>query len=177
MLNPEHSVLAVHMGDSFTKLSPLLQKAHLGHSRLSGIVNVKQGNSVARLLCNLFKFPKSGHDVDLTVNCKHNSDSMSWKRNFHGQFMNSSFRRHGDYLIETLGPLALMLKATEQNGTLIYQFEKTRFFGLPVPGFLSPRVTASEREENGRYRFSVVVNLFLVGMVISYGGLLTVESL
>jgi len=173
---PEHSVLAIHMGDSFSRLSPLLQKSHLGRSRLSGVANVKQGNAVAKLICRVFKLPEAGQDIDLTVNCEHSSDSMSWSRNFNGKFMNSIFRRKGDHLVETLGPFALILKIVEQNGDLEYQFEKTRFFGLPVPNFLAPQITAAESEEEGRYRFSVVVTMLLVGPLISYGGLLTVES-
>jgi hypothetical protein len=89
--------------------------------------------------------------------------------------MNSSFHRNGDYLIEKLGPFALTLKATEHQGELLYHFTKTAFLGIPLPEFIRPRIVASEREHDGRYQFSVEVSMLLVGKLICYGGLLTVE--
>lgn len=176
MLNHNDSVLAVHMGEGFTRLSPILQKSHQGRSRLSGVVSVEHGNAIASLICRLFNLPEAGSQVDLTVDCEHSSDSMSWQRRFNGKPMYSSFQRKGDHLVETLGPFALSLKAKEHNGQLTYQFTKTTFFGLPVPKFFGPKIEAGEREEDGRYRFSVVVSMLLIGPLISYGGVLTVES-
>lgn len=176
MCNTDGSILALHMGDSFNKLSPVLQKSHLGHSRLTGVASVTQGNIIARLICRLFNLPQSGANIDLTVDCEHDTNTMSWRRNFNGHLMNSSFRRKGEHLIEKLGPFALTLKATEQQGSLIYQFSKTAFLGIPLPRTLGPRIVASERDHNGRYQFSVEVNMLCVGKLICYGGLLTVES-
>lgn len=176
MCNTDRDVLALHMGDSFNKLSPVLQKAHLGHSRLTGVASVTQGNIIARLICRLFNLPQSGANIDLTVDCEHDTNTMRWRRKFNGHSMNSSFNRKGEHLVEKLGPFALTLKATEQQGNLIYQFSKTAFLGIPLPSSLGPHIVASEREHNGRYQFSVEVNMLCVGKLICYGGLLTVES-
>lgn len=170
------SVLAVHMGSAFGKLSPLLQEAHNGKVKLEGSARVEQGNFAARLLCRLFKFPHAANDVHLVVHCEHDAHSMRWQRYFNEQAMYSHFKRKREFLIEHLGPLALYLHAVEKNGELHYQFMHTRFFGLPWPAFFGPRIEAWEKEVNGRYHFSVRVNMFPFGLVIAYSGELIVEK-
>jgi hypothetical protein len=173
----DDSVLAIHMGESFNRLSPLLQKAHLGKNRLTGFAQVKRGNIIARCICRLFGFPKQNLKSTLSVDCSHQSDSMSWRRSFDGLIMISHFRRKGEFLIESLGPLMMLFKAVESNGTLQYQYIRALFWGVPLPKFLSPQIIAFEKEEEGMYHFSVKVKMFLVGMVISYNGKLNVECL
>lgn len=175
--NRMSSILAIHMGDAFSRLNPLLQKAHLGNNRLEGLAQVRRGNMFARFICNVFHFPKEERDVHLSVDCYHTADSMIWNRSFNGLAMQSHFRRNGEYLVEHLGPLAMSFKAFEKSGQLHYQFIKTRIFGIPVPDILSPKVTASECELDGRYHFSVEVSMFLIGPVIAYSGILALESL
>jgi hypothetical protein len=102
---------------------------------------------------------------------------MVWKRDFDGLKMASSFERQGDYLIEFLGPLAMHFKAVEKSGVLHYLFVKTKFWGIYLPNFLSPQVVASEQEVEGKYRFSVEVRMFLIGVVIAYSGELELHNL
>jgi hypothetical protein len=165
-----NSILAVHMGDSFDSLAPLLQAAHLGKNRLRGLASVQRGNFMARIFCVMFHLPKQIFQVDLTVDCEHTTDSMIWKRNFDGLVMESHFKKNGEYLVEHLGPLAMSFKAVEQRGELHYQFVKTRFFGIPMPNLLSPHVIAFEKEVDNQYQFCVEVKMFLVGLVIAYAG-------
>lgn len=172
----DKSILALHMGASFNKLAPLLQQAHIGKVKLEGKANVQHGNWLAKIICRAFSFPHTGDDIHLRVDCDHSANSMLWNRNFEGQLMCSHFERRDAFLLEHLGPLALWIKAMEYNGELHYQFVKTYFLGIPLPGFLSPRIIASEREVNARYQFSVSVSMLLVGLVIAYGGELTVEQ-
>lgn len=171
------SVLALHMGDAFSRLSPLLQRAHLGNNRLRGVARVSQGNVFARALCHLFHFPRASTQVQLSVDCYHDAYSMRWHRNFDGLKMQSQFRRAGEHLIEYLGPLAMRFKAIEKDGQLHYDFVGTRFLGIPLPYFLSPHISADEREVDGEYRFSVAVSMCLIGQVIAYSGELNVEPL
>lgn len=170
------SVLAIHMGEAFNKLSPLLQKTHIGNNQLKGTVNVCRGNWIAHIVCNAFHFPKEGENVPLQVDCSHTPDSMIWVRDFNGLKMKSHFQRKGEYLIEHLGPLAMSFKAVEEHAQLHYAFIHTRCFGIPVPKFLSPQVVAFETENNGQYEFNVEVRLFLIGKVLSYGGRLAVTE-
>ncbi|MFL0797252.1 MAG: DUF4166 domain-containing protein [Cellvibrionaceae bacterium] len=171
----ENSVLAIHMKDGFERLSPLLQEVHLGKTQLDGIANVQRGNFIAQLISKLFRFPKENASSRLRVVCDHTSEIMTWKRNFDGLKMESSFRKQGEYLVEYLGPLAMSFKAIENAGALEYRFVKTRLWGIPVPNLLSPQIKAGEMEVDGKYQFSVMVKMFLVGHVISYSGEMSVS--
>lgn len=173
-MDNDGSVLEVHMGENFKRLDPLLKKVHVGSVRLQGTVEVKRGGILARLICTFFRFPRENPNAKLRVDCEHNRDSMVWKRDFDGLKMESNFRRQGEFLMEYLGPLAMSFKAVETNGALEYQFIKTKMFGIPIPAVLSPQVEAVESESDGKYCFSVRVKMFLIGMVISYGGTLDV---
>jgi len=176
-MSKEESVLAIHMGEAFDRLSPLLQKAHIGKNCLRGTAKVERGNALAQIICTVFRFPKANPESNLSVECEHSADAMSWKRNFDGLKMESNFKKEGEYLVEYLGPLAMSFKAVEEKGALSYQFVKTKCFGIPMPNFLSPQVEAGEQELNGKYHFSVLVKMFLVGKVIAYSGELTLEAL
>lgn len=171
------SVIALHMGEAFYRLSPVLQKTHVGISSLNGVVNVQHGNIFARTICRIFGFPKAGSNLNLSVECHHSRSGMIWHRNFSGQHMRSNFRRRGEFLVEYLGPLALRFLVVEKAGALEYVFKSTSLWGIPLPNFLSPKINAWEKEENGRYVFDVSVNMFSVGLVIRYGGALEVSQL
>jgi len=177
ILDAESSVLALHMGENFKRLSPLLQKSHIGINKLEGTAIVKRGNIIARIICSLFGFPRENPKSKLRVDCEHTSDSMVWMRDFDGLKMESSFERQGEYLIEFLGPLSMYFKAVEKDGELHYLFIKTKFIGVFLPNFLSPQVVASEKEVDGKYRFSVEVRMFWIGVVIAYSGELKVHRL
>lgn len=171
-----NNVLQNHMGENFGQLASLLQEAHTGSKRLEGMVEVKRGGLLANIICTVFRFPRAASQAHLVVECEHTADAMHWKRHFDGFVMESHFAGKGEYLIEYLGPLALAFKAEEQHGELHYRFIKTHMWGLPLPDFLSPQVLACEKEVNGQYCFNVEVRMFLVGMVIAYGGVLLVKQ-
>lgn len=169
-MESDKTVLANHMGQQFLRLAPLLQNVHTGNKRLAGVVNVRQGNFLARLICNVFRFPRANPKTELIVICQHTHNAMLWQRYFDGHEMQSHFSIDGEFLVEHLGPLAMSFKAVEKDGALHYQFTRTRFLGIPVPAFLSPEIIAFEKEHQGKYVFSVSVNMFPAGIIISYGG-------
>lgn len=174
-MDKENSILALHMGDNFAALSPLLQRVHIGSGRLEGVVNVKRGNILAGALCSVFGFPRQNTAAILSVDYEHNRDLMSWERNFDGLKMVSHFNRQADYLIESLGPIAMSFKAVECQGELHYRLFKTRFSGITIPKIISPTIVAYEKEVGGRYQFSVEVSMFPVGLVVAYAGELEVR--
>jgi len=63
------------------------------------------------------------------------------------------------------------------DGILTYALAKTRVFGIPIPAFLSPRVTAVEQQVEDKYRFSVIVAMPLIGKLVSYQGDMQVETI
>ncbi len=175
-MSKENSVLALHMAEQFDGLDPLLQKVHVGEQKITGLVDVKWGSGLSKLVCSAFRFPKPGKDIALSVHCQHDANSMLWRRDFAGHKMQSHFKRLDEYLVEHLGLLKLYFKAIEQNGELHYQFEKTAFLSIPLPSFLSPKVRAYEKDLDGKYHFSVEVSMPFIGFVLSYGGVLSLEQ-
>ena len=171
------SLVALHMRESFARLSPLLQRAHTGKIRLIGSAQVKRDRHIANALCSLFKLPYAGDRVHLRVDCYHNRDSMLWIRRFNTREMRSHFSSEGDFLVEHLGPLKLYFTLTEARGKLHYLFTRTRLLGVTLPRFLSPKITAEEYALNDQYYFSVTVFIFLIGHVISYEGKLSLQDI
>ena len=164
------NILSTHMGDDFSRLSPLLRLAHTGTKRLEGTVSVKRGGKLANLICKVFGFPVENPETHLIVECSHFNDRMEWVRYFDGFKMSSSFIVDSHYLVEKLGPLAMSFKAIANDGTLEYQFARTKLFGIPLPSIFSPKIIAYEQEIDGKYQFFVSVNMLIVGFVLSYGG-------
>ncbi len=167
-----NNVLSTHMGEAFQELSPLLQKFHTGKKSLNGKVDVVQGNALAKVLCWFMRFPKQGKSIELLVECDHGDEGMSWKRRFGDHVMASTFFKKGEYLVERLNGLQLSLKAIEEQGALVYEFSSAKYFGLPLPSILCPKVEAYEQETDGKYEFYVNVDMWLLGKVISYWGAL-----
>lgn len=170
------SIMKIHLGKDFFSLPPLLQHVHDGSTRLKGRVEVKSGNFLGKTMCRIFRFPRQTQSSQLTVDCRYNRDSMSWIRNFEGLVMESSFYLRGGLLIERLGPLALATKVVVEGNRMVYKFVGTKLFGIPLPRILSPKIVAYEEELDGRYHFHVDARLFLIGLVIAYGGNLEVTK-
>ena len=166
------NLLAQQMEGGFERLNPLLKTVHSGKQRIQGFAEIKRGNALARLICNIFGFPPEHPHCPLTVDCEHRTDAMLWHRNFNGMKMQSHFKAKGDYLIECLGPLQLYLQPREEGGQLNYHFSATCFLHIPLPNFLSPSIEAWEKELNGEYHFYVCVTMPLVGEVITYSGIM-----
>lgn len=161
------------LGDQYHTLAPIVTRAHQGTVALEGQVWVKHGNALARLLCKLLKMPPQTDQVTLRVHGEHHDHEFFWNRTF-GEFeMRSHFVREGAYLVEKLGPLNMKLKLSVEGSTLHYRLQKTTFWGIPIPALLAPKVIAKEGEFEQFYRFSVYVRLPLIGLLVCYGGDMT----
>jgi len=175
-MNELNSIMKIHIGKDYFSLPPLLQHVHEGNTRLQGCVEVRSGNFLAKLICRIFKLPPESRTCKLIVDCRYNRDSMSWVRSFDGLIMESSFHLRGRDLIERLGPLTLATKAAVEDDRLSYHFMGTKIFGIPLPKIFSPNIVAYEEERDGRYFFQLEVKMFLVGLVVAYGGELEVTK-
>ncbi|MFK8050436.1 MAG: DUF4166 domain-containing protein [Halioglobus sp.] len=165
------------LGEQFEQLDPLIQQAHTGKVRLVGDVVVERGNLVAQLICNLFGMPPASSKSRLVVLGDHDDSKMRWIRHFDDHGMDSNFYKDGNFLVERLGPIHMKMALSVSNGVLTYALDQTRVLGIPVAKFLSPNVRAIEQRLGDKYRFSVVVAMPIVGMLVSYRGDLEVESI
>lgn len=165
------------MGAQFEQLDRMIQNAHTGITKISGVVQVSRGIFLAGFLCRILKLPESGECVNLVVNADHQPDIVYWERNFSGRQMNSRFKKYGDCIQEKLGPLKLIFRLNAQAGALHYNLEKTFLWRIPLPALLAPKLIAYECELNGLYRFKVSIYLPVLGKLIEYQGDLNLNKL
>lgn len=171
-------------GDQFTQLHPALQQLHRIGGRLTGGVEITYGKGITgvlgRRLAKKMNFPNAGLH-QLTVSISHDRDGLHWARSFDGRApVESLFKPVGSidcgYWLETTGPLQMKLTVDIIDGGWFWRCLKVNFLGLPVPRWLLPRTDAYKTIENEKYRFHVAFSLPLIGTLVSYRGLLTLES-
>lgn len=173
---PENALIAC-LGRTFFKLPDVVQRAHHGTIQLSGKVKVERGAGLGWLLAALMRMPRSNPTADLVVVGWHFDDQMVWSRTFDGRTFESTFRTDGVFLIEQMGPLALVMEPKVEGGRLVYRLASARIGPVTLPRFLSPSLNAWEGEREGRYDFEVAVALPLIGRVIRYAGQLDLQEL
>jgi hypothetical protein len=100
----------------------------------------------------------------------------TWTRYFPTQKMTSRMRLVAGHIEERLGSarLTFNLGATEER--LSMQLAKMRFFGVPCPAWMMPRIVAEERGMDDKLHFHVTADLPVIGRVASYHGYLDVHT-
>jgi Domain of unknown function (DUF4166) len=173
---PENALIAC-LGSFFSQLPEVVQRAHRGTIQLSGTVNVERGRGLGWLLAALMRMPRSNPKAELVVVAWHFPDQMVWSRSFDGRTFESTFLQEGDFLVEQMGALSLILAPAAEGGRLVYRLAAARLGPITLPRALSPALTAWEGEREGRYEFEVAVGMPLVGRIIRYAGALDVQIL
>jgi hypothetical protein len=164
------------MREDFAALHPLVQRAHLGKIQLAGTVDVARGRGLAGLLAAVMKLPVTDPACPMTVMGEHHADCMIWRRRFRDRTMVSNFRKSGDHLVESLGPLRLTLRPEASDGRLHYRLLAVKRGALRLPRFVMPQLIAWEGEENGFYLFEVEIRLPVLGRLVRYAGRLTLMT-
>lgn len=170
------NALIEHLGPAFAQLPPLLQRAHRGSMQLQGSVEVLRGRGLAWLVGQFLGMPAAGPAVALTVKGQHDAEGMRWQRDFAGRQLVSHFRRHGDYLLEQMGPIKLWMRLAVEQDQLVYHLDHASIWGLPLAKSLAPRLLAFEAEDQDRYFFKVAVSLPLFGLLVGYSGHLQLQN-
>ncbi len=171
------NILKHCLGQEYSKLSPLIQRAHIGKVKLQGQAKIERGNSLANILCWLTGMPASADQAEFIVMGEHLEQGIIWNRLINGKAMNSWFALQDKSLVEKLGFIHMYLQlSVSPEGSLVYSLFKTRFWGIPIPRFLSPNVIAVEGQENDAYVFEVRVTMPVIGLLIQYAGTLSLET-
>jgi hypothetical protein len=76
---------------------------------------------------------------------------------------------------ESLGSARLTFSMVPTEGRLSMQLAKMRFFGVPCPTWMLPRIVAEERGIDDQLHFHITAELPFVGRVASYRGHLEVR--
>ncbi len=172
-------------GDAFSELDPLLQKLHLQGGKLSGTVklNYPAGLSglIGKRIGSKIGLPKQAGYIELDVEITHKPNQLIWSRTFNKSHkMISIFEPHGSYpegyWSETTGKLSLELGVEIKNHGWHWVQRKVKFLEIPLPLFLFPSSHAYKTINNGKYEFSVVFSLPILGELLSYKGELSANK-
>lgn len=179
------NVVTRWFGGQFARLHPLIQDLHRHGGRLSGEVEIETGQglgaAVGRRLAKKLGVPLDRPRCGFEVEIRHTEQGLLWSRHFAGgNRMVSVFEPVGHWpdghWVERTGPITLILGVEVIDGGWHWQPRAAKMGRLPVPLWLLPRSHAYKRIEDGRYRFSVSFSLPVLGVVLSYRGLLAVEA-
>lgn len=164
----------------FSALAPALQDLHLHGGKLVGDVQIELGDGIGgflgRRLSRKLNLPGPGlHQLVVTIT--HSTEALHWDRRFNDSIeMNSTFLPVGfigsGYWIERTGPLQMKLTVDVKNGGWYWRCLGFSVVGVPLPAWIFPESQAYKYVENDCYRFYVGFKAPLIGLLVSYGGLL-----
>lgn len=171
-------------GSRFSELDPALQALHRHGGVLRGLATIKVGNGVAGIVGGRLAKKLGVHTGQnlLTVTIRNAEDGLHWSRKFNeSKEIHSLFKPHGTinsgYWTETTGMLTLKLNvSTESSGWHWHQIS-TCIFGLRIPKWLCPKVSAYKQIVAGEYLFFVAIAFPMIGEVLQYTGRLNSASL
>ena len=176
------SLFALALHDAFRALPDPIQVMH-DRSRCfsaTGRCDVDHGaNPIARLVSALFRLPRAGRDLPVSVKFMARGESETWERDFAGHIMRSrlSRARIPGQIKERFGPFAFTIRLRWDSARLHYEIAAGRFLGLRLPRALLPRSDTFESVEDGVFRFDVRLSLPLIGLLAHYRGWLKADTL
>lgn len=175
---PPIAAFRTALGSGFELLPTVNQ---LIHSPVTSAVWRGEGTAtigkalLARLLARAFSFPDAALPAALTVIIEQQPDgSEEWHRIWPKQIMHSrmSHPRAGS-IEEHFGPLAFTLGLSTHSEGLGMTLLRASLVGIPLPRFVLPRITATERAREDQHFFDVAVTLPVIGPLVHYQGWLT----
>ncbi len=165
------------LGEGFDRLPEVTRRLHRGRPAVIAegeAVVAPAENPIARFIAKRFGLPRDEGRVPVRVVIESRDGREHWTRFFADRPMRSVMSAVPDGLIEErFGPVAIRMRLVPRGDGLDMQRVSGRLWGVPLPGFLLPRITAEERvDEGGRHRFEVEIRLPLLGRLIAYRGYL-----
>lgn len=167
------SVYEAAMGADFGRLHPTVQRFHRikGQARLSGTVEcVPARHWLGRWLARALGAPRHAARGPLSFELEAQPAQEHWVRHFPGCTMASTLRLIDGQLVERLGAATLVFRLSAEQGALHMHLDRMRFFGVPCPRWLLPRLAAVERGEGDRFDFQVQAWVPGLGCVVNYAG-------
>lgn len=167
------------MGEGFERLPEVTRRLHRGRPAVIAIgeAEVSPANgAVGQLVARMFGLPRVRGRLPVRVVIESRDGREHWTRFFGDSPMRSTMSAApGNLIEERFGPFSLRMRLVTKAGGLDMERVSGRLFGLPLPGFLLPRIRATERvDEYRRHAFDVEIAAPLVGRLVAYKGWLEV---
>jgi hypothetical protein len=165
------------LGEAFEQLPQVTRRLHSPDPQrvYAGHADIRRGSTLAaRLVAALLDLPRPGHQTQSRVTVRREGEAEILTRDYGGRIFESwqgfEATPDGPRLIERIGPVATRLRLEASSDGLDFHAEAARWRGVPLPGWLVPRVTARERADGDAHLFDVAVSLPLMGEIIGYRG-------
>ncbi|HEX9451912.1 MAG TPA: DUF4166 domain-containing protein [Burkholderiales bacterium] len=166
------------------KLGPTLQcfdesvrtmHAVLDAKVVFGYTDIDCGTSpLAGLVSWLFGFPAPGRALPTAITVVSDGACEIWHRRFANQPILTRLepgRSAQPTIVERFRfGVAFDLRVLERDGRLRFEVVGMRIFGIPMPQWLWPTLTAEECEESGGFRFDIDIGMRWTGRLIRYHG-------
>lgn len=171
------------LGPSWAVLPAITRALHspAPRSGFSGRAEIRRGdNAVARWMAGMLGLPEAGADVPARVEVSRTggrtgSTSELLERWYDGRHFATLQYAGAGLLCERFGPFTLKFQLSANENGIDFRRAGVALWGVPLPGLLAPRVTASERAEGEVHLFDVRLDLPVVGLVIAYRGRLEAD--
>jgi len=177
-------------GEFFRNLHPLLQQIHHHGGTLQGEIDIRLGKGLAgflgRRLAKKLGVPVMQSRSGYKVSISHVGGKLIWARKFipedgASQELISVFVPYGHYphgyWQESTGLMHFRLTVDIlEGGGWSWRVLGARMHGIPLPVKLFPQSQAYKCIEEGRYRFYVGFVMPGLGLLLSYSGVLDLES-
>lgn len=182
MADDEH-LYEVLLGPSWAVLPAITRALHspAPRSGFAGRAEIRRGdNAVAAWMAGMLGLPEAGADVPARVEVSRTRDRAQGsgellERWYDGRhFATLQYARAG-LLCERFGPFTLKFRLSASESGIDFHRAGVAVWGVPLPGFLAPRVTATERADGEVHRFDVRLDLPIVGLIIAYRGRLEAD--
>jgi hypothetical protein len=168
------------LGAAWNDLPEQIRVMHDLRSSLEarGSSEIERGAGVlARLVANVLRLPVAAKETPVTVRFTLRDGVETWTRSFGGHvFSTTQFEGAGPskrLLCERVGVLVFAMALVAEDDRLVLVPRRWSAFGIPLPTWLGPRVTARESVEDGRFRFHVEIRHPWTGLVVRYRGALS----
>lgn len=161
------------LGERFETLPQRVRELHdVGKTEAwTGRADVERGRpALSRLVATLFRLPPAGRDQALEVTFLPDGGTELWTRRFGDAVFRSLQYERGGLLRERVGPSTFVFALDASMDGLALRLKGVRLLGVPLPGFMAPKVRTFESERDGRYRFEVEACLPLLGRIVRYEG-------
>lgn len=183
-MSPDLPLFRLVLGHEWDKLPLPLRRLHsvAGRQSFEGMASVQAGaNLFAGLVRRIIGFPAAGASVPVRVTIERRGDTERWTREFGAQKFQSVLGATEDgargELNERFGALRFRMRLSVDPHGLSMQVLRAEWFGIPLPGWLTPGSEAREfSDEQGRFHFDVAVGLRGIGQVVHYRGWLDMDN-
>lgn len=171
------------LGHNWDCLEEPVRRLHIASCpvKARGVFRVQRGGWLARRLAGLVGLPRDGEQIPLQLVVTSDSGREQWHRSFAGRpFISWQWKTSDGSLAEQMGLFVQQFRLSAANGALLYEHHgstfRLGFLRIPLPGWLSPKVTARETASGEQVAVVVTTHLPLVGLLVTYEGNITIEG-